>query len=307
MRAHEFISENFADGKGPGRAGDSQRHGIPKHATMAELEKASHAKGRKGQLARWQLNMRRGHNEEITDEGWKDWVAAGAIGAAALGGAANADAKAHAKMPVAKPVAAHTQQVKADPATDKKVAAITKSVNAPTDIVTNNLSKNTAEEHILQKVAIQSGIKGVELAQFMAQCAHESADFAHLKEIGGSLDFKKYDPRFAPKKAKVLGNTKAGDGAKFKGRGFIQITGRDNYRMAGSALGLPLEEKPELASNPAVAAKIAVWYWQTRVKPHVNNFNDTAAVTKKINPGMRGLEDRKENFKDYKDIMVAMR
>jgi pyrimidine deaminase RibD-like protein len=54
------VTENFADGKGPGRPGDSQRHGIPKGATMAELEKASHAKGRKGQLARWQLNMRRG-------------------------------------------------------------------------------------------------------------------------------------------------------------------------------------------------------------------------------------------------------
>ena len=54
------VAENFEDGKGPGRPGDSQRHGIPKGATMAELERASHAKGRKGQLARWQLNMRRG-------------------------------------------------------------------------------------------------------------------------------------------------------------------------------------------------------------------------------------------------------
>jgi RNA polymerase sigma factor (sigma-70 family) len=56
----ESVAENFADGKGPGRPGDSQRHGIPKGATIAQLEKASHAKGRKGQLARWQLNMRRG-------------------------------------------------------------------------------------------------------------------------------------------------------------------------------------------------------------------------------------------------------
>jgi ParB-like nuclease domain len=54
------VTENFADGKGPGRPGDSQRHGIPKHATMAQLEKAAKAPGRKGQLARWQLNMRRG-------------------------------------------------------------------------------------------------------------------------------------------------------------------------------------------------------------------------------------------------------
>jgi GNAT superfamily N-acetyltransferase len=57
------VAENFADGKGPGRPGDSVRHGIPKNATMAELEKASHSAGRKGQLARWQLNMRRGKAE----------------------------------------------------------------------------------------------------------------------------------------------------------------------------------------------------------------------------------------------------
>ena len=65
------FGENFADGKGPGRPGDSQRHGIPKGASISQLEKASHAKGRKGQLARWQLNMRRGKkkaNEEVTNE-----------------------------------------------------------------------------------------------------------------------------------------------------------------------------------------------------------------------------------------------
>jgi hypothetical protein len=59
----EVTQENFANGQGPGRPGDSQRHGIPKGATMAELEKASHASGRKGQLARWQLNMRREHKK----------------------------------------------------------------------------------------------------------------------------------------------------------------------------------------------------------------------------------------------------
>jgi ribosomal protein L3 len=53
-------TEHFADGKGPGRPGDSQRHGIPKNATMAELKKAARSKGRKGQLARWQINMRQG-------------------------------------------------------------------------------------------------------------------------------------------------------------------------------------------------------------------------------------------------------
>ena len=57
------LDENFADGKGPGKPGDSQRHGIPKGATISQLEKASHSAGRKGQLARWQLNMRRGHKK----------------------------------------------------------------------------------------------------------------------------------------------------------------------------------------------------------------------------------------------------
>jgi hypothetical protein len=61
------VSENFADGKGPGRAGDSQRHGIPKGATIAQLEKAAKSPGRKGQLARWQLNMRRGKKESVSE------------------------------------------------------------------------------------------------------------------------------------------------------------------------------------------------------------------------------------------------
>ena len=63
----EQVSENFKDGKGPGRPGDSQRHGIPKNATIAQLEKAAKAPGRKGQLARWQLNMRRGRKRSLKE------------------------------------------------------------------------------------------------------------------------------------------------------------------------------------------------------------------------------------------------
>jgi putative chitinase len=74
--------------------------------------------------------------------------------------------------------------------------------------------------------------------------------------------------------------------------------------MASNALNLPLLVKPELASNPEVAAKIAIWYWNTRVKPHVNNFNDTAAVTKKINSSMHGLESREANFMAYLEKKV---
>jgi predicted chitinase len=244
---------------------------------------------------------------EKLDEGWKDMAAAGALATGlAFGGGA-----AHAKQDQHKP-APHKpgihQVKKADPKLDKKVADITKQVNAPDkNTSTNGLSNNSVPEHTVQKVAMQSGIKGVELAQFMAQTRHESADFSQMKELGGDKYFhKKYDPKVAPHTAKILGNKHAGDGVKYHGRGFIQITGRDNYRMAGEALGLPLEQKPDLASKPEVAAKIAVWYWNTRVKPNVNNWNDTAEVTRTINPAMRGLEDRKEFFNNYKRI-IAMK
>lgn len=169
---------------------------------------------------------------------------------------------------------------------------------------TTGLSMHMGPEHAVQRVAVQSGIRGTELAQFMAQVRHESADFTRMKEMGGRQYFaQRYDPKFAPQKARTLGNTRPGDGERYHGRGFIQITGRDNYRMAGTAIGLDLVNHPELAAKPDIAAKIAVWYWKTRVKPNVNNFNDTSAVTKFINPALRGLADRVQYFKDYKLVM----
>lgn len=223
--------------------------------------------------------------ESTVDEGWKDWAATGAVAAGMALGAPAADAKP--MQPQTKPAA--TYQAK----------TITQALPD-----TYGVSMNTNIEHTLQRTAIKSGIRGPELAQFMAQVRHESADFTRMKEIGGEKYYaKRYDPRIAPNTARILGNTKAGDGVRYHGRGFIQITGRDNYRMAGNALGLPLEQHPELAARPDIAAKIAVWYWNTRVKPNVQNFNDTAAVTKYINPAMRGLKDRLQNFKEYKIAM----
>ena len=169
----------------------------------------------------------------------------------------------------------------------------------------NMLSNYPQHEALLQRAAKKAGIKGIELAQFMAQTNHESWDFSRLKEkgIGKGYFAKKYDPKYAPKTAKILGNKNIGDGEKYHGRGFIQLTGRDNYRMAQDALNIPLLQQPELAERPDIAAKIAIWYWQTRVKPHINNFNDTKAVTQKINPAMRGLKDRHAKFMDYKNIL----
>jgi putative chitinase len=158
----------------------------------------------------------------------------------------------------------------------------------------------TEIEKVLIATAKQSGIKGVELAQFLAQMAHESWDFKKMREVPqGKNYFKKYDPKHAPKTAKILGNVKPGDGEKYKGRGFIQLTGRNNYKAASDYLNIDLINKPELAAKPDVAAKIALWYWNTRVKPNVDNWADTKQVTRKINPALKGLDDRHENFKEY--------
>lgn len=169
----------------------------------------------------------------------------------------------------------------------------------------NVLSNNPQNEITLQKTALGSGLKGPELAQFLAQMKHESWNFERMKEkpMGKGYFEKRYGVQYAPKTAKILGNKRPGDGERYHGRGYVQLTGRDNYRMAGDALGLDLLNHPELAAKPDVAAKIAVWYWKTRVKPNVTNFKDTSTVTKYINPAMRGLQDRHENFKDYLRII----
>jgi predicted chitinase len=221
--------------------------------------------------------------EDELDEGVVDWAKRGAAAAAIAAGTLGAPQASTAAMSAP---TASTMQVKAP----------TAQVKAP--VATGSAEKT------LEQTAKRSGIKGTELAQFLAQCAHETAGFSTLIEKGGSLDFRKYDPKFSPAKARALGNTQVGDGGKYRGRGFIQITGRYNYKKAGEALGLPLEQQPELAARPDVAAKIAVWYWQSRVQPRVQDFADTRLVTKQINPGLAGLQDRIATFKDYQTGVV---
>ena len=225
------------------------------------------------------------------EEGWKDWVAGAAMGAAALGGAGNADAATNKQ--VIKPGFTHTVKQ------PQKIAPPVASKKELAKSVTGN-----PHEVYLKKAAQKAGIQGQELIAFLSQCAHETLDFKHMKEIGGKLDFKKYDPRFAPRKAKILGNTQPGDGAKYKGRGYIQLTGRDNYKKAGEALGLPLEKHPELVEKPEIAAQVAVWFWKNRVAPKVDSFKNTQDVTKKINPGLKHLDQRKDKQKAFQ---IAMR
>lgn len=163
------------------------------------------------------------------------------------------------------------------------------------------LGKNPKMESLILQSAKAAGIQGVELAQFMAQVKHESWDFTRLTEKPQSKNYfsRMYDKKFSPRIAKLLGNVKVGDGETFHGRGFIQLTGRDKYTRAEKALGLPLLQQPELAAVPENAVKIAIWYWMRFVRPKVTDFSDTATVTRPINKGLRGLDDRHRNFLKY--------
>ena len=129
------------------------------------------------------------------------------------------------------------------------------------------------------------------IAGFMAQCAHESADFTRLEEnlnysekalngvfgryFGkGKRDAKDYarDPKkianyvyqdeFRSKRG-ALGNTNAGDGWRFRGRGIKQLTGRNNYKAFGKSVGITPEEAAEYVATPKGAIESACWFWKT--------------------------------------------
>lgn len=121
-------------------------------------------------------------------------------------------------------------------------------------------------------------------AAFIAQLAHESGSLRYKEEIASG---EAYEGR------SDLGNTEPGDGKRFKGRGLIQLTGRANYREAGEALGLPLEDKPEtVVSDPYVNVLVAGWFWHTRGLNALADKEDFVAITKRINGGTNGLADR---------------
>lgn len=151
---------------------------------------------------------------------------------------------------------------------------------------------------LLAKEALAQGIKGKELAAFLAQCSHESGGFRYLSEIWGpSTAQRGYEGR------RDLGNLQKGDGYLYRGRGFIQLTGRSNYRAAGAALGMPLEKNPDLVEQPGIAAKTAVYFWKANVQPKVSNWDDVNSITKVINGGYNGLDDRKMRYAAFKQSM----
>lgn len=131
---------------------------------------------------------------------------------------------------------------------------------------------------------------------FLAQMSHESGGFKHMTELRSDESAeRKYG--VGTSVGRRLGNTEPGDGAKYKGRGIIQLTGRDNYRRFGNMIGVDLENNPELAANPEIAVRIAAAYWQSKGLNQLADAGDIKEITRRINGGYNGLADRKRRFK----------
>lgn len=167
------------------------------------------------------------------------------------------------------------------------------------------------------------------IAAFIAQCSHESAGFTALKE---NLNYKaatlrkifpKYFPDDAtaahyaglPNKQQAIANKvyanrmgngpeESGDGYRFCGRGLIQLTGRDNYSWFAASLGISVEEASEYLQTFEGAAQSACWFWETNNLNRWADAGDILTLTKKINGGTIGLEDRKKHYEHALHVLT---
>lgn len=144
---------------------------------------------------------------------------------------------------------------------------------------------------VMEKYEISTPIRR---AAFLAQLAHESGELRYMEEIASG---EAYEGR------KSLGNTEPGDGKRFKGRGPIQLTGRANYRKAGAALGLDLENYPERVADPEIGCQVAGWFWDTRQLNKLADEADFRQITRRINGGFNGLEKREAYYKKAKEVL----
>lgn len=192
-------------------------------------------------------------------------------------------------------------------------------------------SNEEGEAAMLQAIR-EAGITDInEIVNIMGQVSEETGRFKTIEE---NLNYKaerlmavwpnrfKHRPDFARKLAAGgpeaianeiyggrMGNTEPGDGWKYRGRGYIQLTGKDNYKKIGDYLGIDLVNNPDLVnSSPAMAAKTAIAYWMTRgggLRTAAQR-NDIRAVTKLINGGYTGLEAREQHTAHYRKTIPEL-
>lgn len=162
-------------------------------------------------------------------------------------------------------------------------------------------------------------------ANFLAQIAHESQAFTHLTEnlnyspAGLLATFPSHftaadavayahDPERIANRAYAdrLGNgdEASGDGFLFRGRGLLQVTGRGMYRRVGGGIGVNLEQNPELLTDPVHAALSAAWFWQHAGCNELADSSDFEGITRKINGGLNGIEDRRQWLAKVEEAMA---
>jgi putative chitinase len=135
------------------------------------------------------------------------------------------------------------------------------------------------------------------VAHFLAQVAHESDGFCTCEEYASG---RAYEGR------KDLGNTRPGDGVRFKGRGLIQLTGRANYEKYGKRIDVDLIADPERAAEPATSLVLACEYW-TATRGGLNQYadrDDILTITRAINGGTNGLDDRRKYLARAKQALA---
>lgn len=158
------------------------------------------------------------------------------------------------------------------------------------------LDRATATRYLplMEAAMCESGITTEMRARmWLAQVGHESVSLRYMEEIASGAA---YEGRTD------LGNTHAGDGVRYKGRGPIQLTGRANYTAAGNALGLDLVNHPEFASNPATGFRVSAWWWRTHGLNEISDTGDVLAATRRINGGYNGLDDRQARYARVKAL-----
>lgn len=103
--------------------------------------------------------------------------------------------------------------------------------------------------------------------------------------------------------AKYLGNIEPGDGWRFVGRGFLQVTGRANYTECGEAIDMDLIESPEFLEDNEGASLSAGWFWKKNRLNYLADKDDITGITRRINGGLLGLADRQNWLKKFKDAL----
>lgn len=172
------------------------------------------------------------------------------------------------------------------------------NLSAGWDAVTGGSKHKNVEANLIQ-ACLSNGITDPkEIAMFLAQCAHESGNFKYSAEIASG---KAYEGR------KDLGNTQPGDGQRFKGRGYLQVTGRANYAAFAKRSGIDVLSNPDIiAKDPKMAAMASVDWWMNNSRARkAGQAGDILAASKAVNGGTNGLDDRKKKWAHYSQVIGA--